>query len=147
MDTPITIATFQYPHEAAILQAKLELEGIQCYLQDQNVVVANPFYSNAVGGVKLQINDSDLERAKPIVDEYNSANNLNVEPSAQQNIIAADSQEKGAIVCPSCGSDDVAKDKTPPGIIILAVFFIGLPLLIFGKKYHCFNCGQEFKLK
>ena len=63
----ITIKTFTYPHEAAVLFSKLESEGIECFLKDELTTQINPFYSNAIGGVKLQVRVNDFERASQIL--------------------------------------------------------------------------------
>ena len=47
-DTFITVRTFTYSHEAAIIHALLESEGIGCYLKDELTAQVNPFYSNAI---------------------------------------------------------------------------------------------------
>jgi len=67
METFITIATFQYPHQAYIIKAKLESEGIYVLLKDELTIQAHNFLSNAIGGVKLQIKESDLDVALPIL--------------------------------------------------------------------------------
>lgn len=67
MDTYITLKTFTYPSEAYILRGKLESEGISCFLQDELTVQSNPLYSNAVGGVKLQVKEADLSEATSIM--------------------------------------------------------------------------------
>lgn len=63
----ITVAVFQYPHEAYIIKGRLESEGIEVFLQDELTVQAYNFISNAVGGVKLQIKESDFDKAIPIL--------------------------------------------------------------------------------
>lgn len=68
MDPFITVATFQYPHEAYVIQSKLESEGIIVFLKDELTIQAQNFLSNAAGGVKLQIQASDLEAALPILE-------------------------------------------------------------------------------
>lgn len=67
MDSFITLKTFTYPSEAYILRGKLESEGISCFIKDEFTVQSNPMYSNAVGGVKLQVQEVDLEKAIEIL--------------------------------------------------------------------------------
>src|SRR5437868_5486810 len=67
MDNWITIQTFTLPSEAAILRARLEGEGIECFLQNEFTLQVQPFYSNAVGGVQLQVREKDLEAALEIL--------------------------------------------------------------------------------
>ncbi len=63
----ITIITVFHPQQLAIIRAHLEAEGIECFIQDELTIQVNPFYSNAIGGVKLQIRESDKERASEIL--------------------------------------------------------------------------------
>ncbi len=67
MDNWITVQTFTLPSEAAILRARLEGEGIECFLQNELTLQVQPFYSNAVGGVQLQVREKDLEAALEIL--------------------------------------------------------------------------------
>jgi hypothetical protein len=63
----ITILTFTYPHEAHLAKGKLESEGIEVQIADEMTVQVNNFYSNAIGGVKLKVRKTDLQRANHIL--------------------------------------------------------------------------------
>jgi len=65
----ITVLTVTYPHELAIIRGRLESEGIECFAQDELTIQVNPLYSNAVGGIKLQVRESDCQRAVEILKE------------------------------------------------------------------------------
>jgi hypothetical protein len=65
----ITFQTYYDPVLAHIVRARLEANGIDCFVSDENTLVAQPFYNQAVGGVKLNIFESDLERCKAILAE------------------------------------------------------------------------------
>lgn len=67
MDQLITVATFTYTSENAMAQHRLEAEGIECFLQDEHSVNLNPFSSTAIGGIKLQVWEADVERALSIL--------------------------------------------------------------------------------
>ena len=69
MDRFVTVKTFTYPLEVAVIRGRLESEGIECFAQDELTVQANPFYSNAIGGVKLQVREHDLRKAIEILEE------------------------------------------------------------------------------
>ena len=68
-DNFITLLTFTYPHELAVVRGRLESEDIETQVQDEFTVQVNPFYSNAIGGVKLKVKESDYEKAVEIVKE------------------------------------------------------------------------------
>ena len=69
MNNWITILTFTYPHEAHLAKAKLESEGIETIIKDELTAQVNNFYSNAIGGVKLLVQENDSERAFQILKE------------------------------------------------------------------------------
>jgi hypothetical protein len=63
----ITFATFSKPEDAHLLRLRLGAGGIDAYVQDENMVQMNWLYSNAIGGVRVQIDETDLEAAREIV--------------------------------------------------------------------------------
>ncbi|HOS84212.1 MAG TPA: DUF2007 domain-containing protein [Bacteroidales bacterium] len=65
----ITIHTYTYSHEAYIAQTKLESCGIKTFLQDELTTQIIPVYSYAMGGVKLQVQEQDVEKAIEILNE------------------------------------------------------------------------------
>ena len=65
-----TIKTFMFPAEAYVLKGRLESEGINCFLKDELQVQTNPLHSNALGGVKLQVQSDQLENALAIVESH-----------------------------------------------------------------------------
>ena len=65
----ITIATFDLTVQAELAKAKLESEGIDCLLLDKNLIGAlGPFYSSMLGGIRLQVRESDAELARKILE-------------------------------------------------------------------------------
>ena len=71
-----TIAIFNYTHEIVVLKHRLDQEEIQYYFENETMSLIAPFYSNALGGIKLKIHPNDFERVQNILDELNS--NLNI---------------------------------------------------------------------
>ena len=56
--------------EADLLKCLLESEGIESVLQNENIGMIAPYLSPAGAGVKLAVERIDLERARPIVEDY-----------------------------------------------------------------------------
>ena len=52
---------------AHIALGRLKEEFINCYLQDEYSVTIDPFLSNAIGGIKLMVAESQQERAREIL--------------------------------------------------------------------------------
>jgi len=84
-DAFVTLATFQDLTSAQIYQGILAGNGIESFLPDENAVgVLYPPMTFAIGGVRLDVAETDFERAKQILD------------SAMQNSgVAEEEQEVG----------------------------------------------------
>ncbi|WP_299004429.1 DUF2007 domain-containing protein [uncultured Tenacibaculum sp.] len=66
------LALFEYSTEAQVIKAKLDSEGIQTMLMDEKTVDSDPLISQAIGGVKLLIHNTDLEKATIIYNDIRS---------------------------------------------------------------------------
>lgn len=66
-DSWVTIAQFPRAHEAEIIKGRLESEGIACVLLDTQTISIHPFYSPALGGVRLQVRPAQEEAARAIL--------------------------------------------------------------------------------
>lgn len=77
----MTILSFTYPHDAHLAKAKLESEGIEVYVKDEMTVQAVNFYSNAIGGVKLLVEDTEYEKAHNILIELGYLNEQKTVPN------------------------------------------------------------------
>lgn len=139
-DELITIKTFTYAHEASIAESLLRAEGIFCFLKDALTIQANPFYSNALGGVKLQVHPQDVDSATRILREGDAAHD-STEPIIIRN---AD----GAIAeCPACESSDISVVKKPSRLGLgLGMLLLGFPVPLFSSVYHCWNCGRDIRV-
>ena len=71
-----TIAIFNYTHEIVVLKHRLDQEEIQYFFENETMSSIAPFYSNALGGIKLKIHPNDFEKVQNILDELNT--NLNI---------------------------------------------------------------------
>ncbi|MDB6128162.1 MAG: phosphoenolpyruvate synthase, partial [Verrucomicrobia bacterium] len=63
-----TLASFSQPIGAHLLRARLEGSGIASYVRDENMVAVDWLYSNALGGVKVDVADEDYERALQVME-------------------------------------------------------------------------------
>ena len=129
----IEIANYQYSSEAYLFKGKLESEGIEVFLQNENTINTDPLLSNALGGVKLFVNSEDVQQSKQILDaipEYSL-------------------DDKGELLsCPNCGSQKITMVTTIKDIKSFLAFIYGLLTLsmpLFSKqKYKCESCSFEF---
>jgi len=63
----VTIATFSKVEEAHLLRMRLEDAGIPAYLRDENTIQIDWLYSNALGGVRVEVAEEDVDAAKAIL--------------------------------------------------------------------------------
>ncbi len=135
----ITIKSFEYPHEAQIIKNKLETEGIFVFLKDEYTIQTDNFLSNAIGGVKLQVMKEDVITSKEILalfkQEYQS--------TLQEITLAKDT----IVNCPNCNSIEVRKSDKMKGFVGVILLFFGIPLPVYKKEYHCFDCYRDFKVR
>ena len=119
-----------------IMKGRLETDGIDCFVFDENIMTLNPLYNIAVGGVKLKVNRVDVDKAKNIIHA------VNAQPITDAN--------EDIIICPQCHSNNLYSHfKSMKGFIgivsaIISFIFSVFPIY-FKLVYKCKDCGFEFK--
>lgn len=73
-----TIAIFQYPAEYAVLQILFDQEEIRYVFMNETMISVFPFYSNAIGGIRLQVHIDDIPLAEEIIKNLNNPSNLKI---------------------------------------------------------------------
>lgn len=132
----ITLKTFDSSIKAHLLRTKLESEGIPAYVLDENVVWLNPLFSNGIGGIKVSIDEEDLEASKKILAQVENTPLTN---------------EKGEVIkCPNCGAQDFITGfnsiKSIAGMLSMLTSFILMIFPIYVEYiYKCKDCDKEFK--
>lgn len=144
----VTIATFGYPTEAYISKTKLDSEGIWSFVADEYTVTMNWLYSNAIGGVKLQVKEADIEKALAALTQ-NLPNREFIEEDIEE------SEER--FKCPSCGGINLTYQRYATGLVfgswllswLSFIFFFGMEggfvLPFLKRKWHCQDCKFEWK--
>ncbi|MDC6365380.1 MULTISPECIES: DUF2007 domain-containing protein [Flavobacteriaceae] len=116
----VILGTFEFLADVQIIKGKLESEGIEVQLKDDNTVSIDPFASNALGGVKLLVHKYDEKEARTIYDEIRNY---------------ATDENGNLITCPNCKAQKsevyYARDT-----LLYKLF----PFLE-SKKYKCNNCN------
>ena len=64
----VLLCSFDNYIPAHIALGRLKEDFINCYLQDEYSVTIDPFLSNAIGGIKLMVAETQLERAREILE-------------------------------------------------------------------------------
>jgi hypothetical protein len=66
-DRPVILRRYRDMPAAFVEKSVLDDAGIECYLQDDNVVRMDWLWSNALGGIKLIVREKDAEEAEQIL--------------------------------------------------------------------------------
>jgi hypothetical protein len=68
----VTVATFTYSFEYAIIRIVLDQNGIRYVFKNETMLDVFPFYSNALGGISLKVHKNDISLTKQILEDFNS---------------------------------------------------------------------------
>jgi hypothetical protein len=128
----VSIRRFRDLPEALLAKGSLESSGIECFLADDNMVRMDWFISNLLGGIKLAVNQDDVEAATAILDEP-VPETLDVEGVGEYQ------QPR----CPECQSLDVNFEQLSK--IAYPSAWLGLPMPLHDKAWTCRSCGHKWQ--
>jgi putative signal transducing protein len=63
-DELVTVRTCNYLHEAELIKSVLEADGIDVDIPDEHMANVQPGLGGTIGGIRVQVRSSDLERAE-----------------------------------------------------------------------------------
>ena len=141
----ITIANFSHPTEADPVVAWLESEGIACFVTNEHTVTMNWLYSNAIGGVGVQVKAADAERANEILQAVSDPHSVGDQPTSSDSEMDQSSNATSEIRCPQCGSEHVYYEKFSRRLVFASWILLTVPLPFFKKKWKCRDCEHLFK--
>ena len=130
----ITIARFTYPYEAQIAWSKLDAAGIASYIADEHTINMQWLYSDALGGVRLQVKSGDEEEALKLL-----AEDLEGELIQQEGF-----EGEG---CPTCGSTNTEYFQFGRRWAFLVFLGLDFPLFPVKDGLNCCDCGTKSKVK
>ncbi len=116
------IAAFPTVELAYLAAARLESVGIGVEIRDEAITTLTWLYSPALGGVKIAVAEADVADAEAILREPAS--------------------EEGILVCPHCGSREVAVRTLSAAGGVLLVLNVPLPLAF--QTADCRACGKSY---
>ncbi len=123
----ITIKTFDNYFSANIILGRLRDEGISCYLKDEYTVTIDPILSNAIGGIKLIVNEMDAKKATILLDQFEVA-------------------YLKTLKCPNCNGNNFSQISKPgAGNFITAIltWLFSSYAIAPDKIYQCQDCLYE----
>ena len=141
----ITVANFSHPTEADPVVAWLESEGIECFVTNEHTVTMNWLYSNAIGGVGVQVKATDVEQANEILQAVLNPDTVGGESTPTDSETDQESDDNSEIRCPQCGSENVYYEKFSRRLVFASWAILTVPLPFFKKKWKCRECEHLFK--
>ncbi len=109
---------------------QLQEEGINCWLKDEHTVTIDPILTNAIGGIKLMVHETQQERAADLL----------------RSIINKAKANKACPYCNSLNVEYIVSNRKSSNIFSAIFTFLLGDLAIGAKKiYRCFDCGKEFE--
>src|SRR5215469_4736012 len=135
----ITIAKFHSLGEAKLAQGKLNSVGIAARVRDENMI--NLHIGIAIGGIRLQVPDSQVVRALEVLDDFS--------PEEPETGTEDDSEVEAVACCPECESLEIRElPATGPRQIALWSAAIPFPDLQQGellRRWKCLACGHQWE--
>lgn len=143
MNELVTVKVFDDYISANIFKDRLEYEGIYCFIKDEQTLTMNWLWSQALGGIKLQVRQEDVEKAVAILEVDEANYELQQEQPAYDEHLSGQLDPNNK-VCIYCGSHNTKQTGYEKGIAYSALLVLGFPVGVKSDKWHCFHCGKDF---
>ena len=126
----VTVRRYRDLSEAIVARSVIEGAGIFCFLQNENIVRLDWQISNFIGGIRLQVAESDAATAEEILSAPVPAS---IEMEGEPDYI----QPR----CPRCDSLDISFEGASRGVALTALYLLALPTPTGEKHWKCTHCG------
>ena len=131
----VTLRAYRDPLDAEFAKVRLENAGIPAFVLDQHLVGIQWLYSRAIGGVKIKVEASDLERATQVLDE-----DLSAELEQELGTEAEETER-----CPACGSAEIHPSRVQRNAAAISLL-TSLPLIGWRHAWICSACRHSWRL-
>jgi hypothetical protein len=142
----VTISKFLSLGEAKLAQGKLVSAGITAFVCDENMHAMNWHIGMALGGIRLQVPDSQVVRALEVLDDFEPEDGLPLELDGDEEL-GEDELEEVAC-CPECESLEIREmPPASPRQITLwsaAIPFPEPPTQV-SRLWKCLMCGYQWR--
>jgi len=128
----VTIRKFRDLPEALLAKGSLDSAGIEAVLTDDNIVRLDWFWSNLMGGIKLNVAPEEVEAANEILDQ-----------PIPEGFDVAGVGEYQQPHCPKCQSLDVNFQEVAPAAFLTTFVFVPIPF--HRRAWRCHSCDAEWE--
>jgi hypothetical protein len=129
----VTVRRYRDLSEAMVARGVLESAGLFCFLRDENVVRMDWAYSNAVGGISLQVAVEDAAAATDLLNQ-----------PMPESIAVEGEADYFQPICPRCGSMEISAERMGQKAAMTSLFVVGLPLPLGVEAWRCHACGARW---
>ncbi|HKD83451.1 MAG TPA: DUF2007 domain-containing protein [Terriglobales bacterium] len=137
----VTISKFVSLGEAKLAQGKLVSAGISAFVCDENMHAMNWHMGMALGGIRLQVPDSQVVRALEVLEDFDPEDTGQLVPEEE------DEEMEEVACCPECESLEIREVASNPRQITLWSSAIPMPepLSEGSHRWKCLMCGYEWR--
>src|ERR1035437_3506022 len=130
----VTVRRYRDLAEAYVGRSLLESASIPAWIADENLVRMDWFYSNLVGGMRLQVDEREEAAAREILEER-----------APGTITYGEDEVYVQPTCPKCGSAEITLGSgTERGRSFVALYMLSVPVPPREAAWHCEACGAQW---
>ena len=130
----VTVRRYRDLAEAYVGRSLLESADIPAWIADENLVRMDWFYSNLVGGMRLQVDERDEAAAREIL-----------EAGGPGTITYGQEESYVQPTCPKCGSAEITLGGgTERGRSLVALYVLAIPVPPREAAWHCEACGAQW---
>jgi hypothetical protein len=136
----VTITKFLSLGEAKLAQGKLVCAGIAAFVCDENMHAMNWHMGMALGGIRLQVPDSQVVRALEVLDDF--------EPEPDAGAEDEDEEFEEVACCPECESleiREIASQKPRQITLWSAAIPFPEPPTQVTHYWKCLVCGYQWQ--
>ena len=140
----VTISKFFTLGEAKLAQGKLVSAGISAFVCDENMHALNWHIGMALGGIRLQVPDSQVVRALEVLDDFE----VETPGDLQLDEDADDDDAEDVACCPECESLEIREvtDSSPRQIALWsAAIPFPEPAVESSRRWRCLMCGYYWR--
>jgi len=115
----------------------LELAGIDSQQGGASPAPTRAYW-HAVGGVRVQVKDTDAEKAREILRSAEESKRKASRPEEADD-------DLGGVRCPECSSKRVRRERFFRGLAFLSILFFWFPIPWPRRRFVCLDCGCRWK--
>jgi predicted RNA-binding Zn-ribbon protein involved in translation (DUF1610 family) len=130
----VTVRRYRDLAEAYVGRSLLESAGIPAWIADEHLVRMDWFYSNLIGGMRLQVDECDEAAAREILEQ-----------GVPGTITYGPEEAYVQPTCPKCGSAEITLGGgTERGRSLVALYLLAIPVPPREAAWLCEECGARW---